>query len=452
MDIQKVISFLGIFVLIFIAWLFSNNKRKFPFRVVFWGVALQVIFVWLVMAPTPTFWLPIKTYLHLPSTYDVFKFLGDMVSSTLDFTNAGASFVFGDLGDKTKNFGDKSFGFINFAQLGIFAFRVLPTIIFVSALMSVLYYLNIMQVIVKMMAIVMKKFMGVSGAESLSCAANVFMGQTEAPLVIKPYVATMTMSELLTLMVGGMATVAGGVMAAYVSFGISPIHLITASVLSAPAAIVLAKIIFPETGTPLTMGEVKIHIPKANVNLIDSAASGASSGLKLALNVAAMLIAFLALVSLADVCVTWAGVGLAKGLGYLGFSAQENWISFLLQKKLNLNFIFGALNAPFAWIMGVPWNECFQVGTFLGQKIVMNEFVAYINFSQVAEQMSNRAQVITIFALCGFANFSSIGIQIGGIGGIAPDRRHDLAKLGIRALIGGALASYMTANIAGLML
>ncbi|MBI2609186.1 MAG: NupC/NupG family nucleoside CNT transporter [Deltaproteobacteria bacterium] len=433
---HQLVSLLGIPVLIFITWLFSNNKKAFPWRVVIWGTILQFAFALFVL----------KTSIG----FEIFDYLARFVTATLDFTNRGADFVFGSLGDWAKGTG----------QLGFFAFRVLPTIIFISSLMSVLYYLNIMQHVVSGMAKFMKFFMGVSGAEALSCAANVFVGQTEAPLVIRPYISKMTMSELLVVMVGGMATVAGGVLAAYVGMGVDAKHLITASVLSAPAALVIAKIIFPEDGTPLTSGEVKVHVPVTDVNIIDAAANGAASGLKLALNVGAMLIAFIALIALVN-----AGLGfLGDILGINSLLTSLNVPEALLvpvqqggqtvfEPQLTLELISGYLMAPFAWLMGTPWHDCVEVGALLGQKIITNEFIAYDQFVKMTKAglLDARSQIIVTYALCGFANFSSIAIQIGGIGGIAPDRKHDLAKLGIKALIGGTLAAYMTANIAGIL-
>lgn len=386
--------------MLLIAYGLSNNKRKIPWRVIICGTLLQIVFALLVLKTVPG--------------RAVFETAGDAIRRTLDFTNEGSKFVFGSLVTNTE-----SFGFI-------FAFRVLPTIIFFSSLMAVLYYFGIMQVVVVAMAKGMTKLMGVSGAESLSVAANIFVGQTEAPLVVRPYVASMTTSELMVLMTGGMATIAGGVMAAYVGMGIDPAHLLSASIMSAPAALVIAKIMIPETAVPMTAGRVKIDVPKTDANVIDAAARGASDGLRLALNVGAMLLAFIALISLINYL-----------LGLFG---------------TNFETLLGYLCSPMAFVMGVPWEESFKVGNLLGQRIVINEFYAYANMAQMLKELSPRSSVILTYALCGFANFSSIAIQLGGIGGIAPERRQDLARLGIRAMIGGLLASYMTATIAGILI
>jgi CNT family concentrative nucleoside transporter len=283
------------------------------------------------------------------------------------------------------------------------------------------------------MAKIMSRTMGTSGAESLSCAANVFMGQTEAPLIIAPYVATMTYSELSTLMVGGMATIAGGVMAAYIAMGVQAKFLLAASVMNAPAAILISKMLIPETGSPLTKGEVKLKVEKKQVNIIDSAAAGASAGMTLALNVAAMLIAFLSILAL----INWPLQALGNALG----------------TELSLEIIFSWIFSPLAFVMGVPWEEAGKVGSLFGQKIILTEFIAYMGLTKLtaAGELSARSELIASYALCGFANFGSIGIQLGGIGGIAPSRKQDLAKLGIKALIGGSLATFMTATIAGLL-
>ena len=309
----------------------------------------------------------------------------------------------------------------------VFVIHILPTIIFFSSLMALLYHMGIMQKFISGMAWVMRKTMGTSGSESLSCAANVFVGQTEAPFVIKPYLGTMTKSEIMAVMVGGFATVAGGVMAAYVRFGIDAGHLLAASVMSAPAALVVAKIMFPETENSPTRGEVSLHVPKEYSNVLDAAAGGAGVGLKLAANVGAMLLAFISLVAMIN-----------YGLGLMGFSLQQ---------------IFGYVFSPVAWIMGVPWSEAHVFGNLLGTKIAVNEFMGYIELGNAAKSgaLSPRSVVIGTYALCGFANFSSIAIQIGGIGTIAPKRRADVAALGLRAMFGGALASWLTATIAGVL-
>jgi CNT family concentrative nucleoside transporter len=310
---------------------------------------------------------------------------------------------------------------------------VLPTIIFMSALMSVLYHLGLMQKVVELVARVMMRAMNTSGAESLAAAANIFVGQTEAPLVIKPFVAKMTKSEIMCLMTGGMATVAGGVLAAYVGFGIDAGHILAASVMSAPAALVCAKILVPETEESVTAGVVKVDLPKVSANVVDAAATGASDGLKLAVNVAAMLLAFIALIAMLN--------GILSGIG-----------NFLGIPGLSFELLMGYMNAPIAGLLGVPWEDCFKVGAILGKKIVLNEFVGYLDLVGQKAQISERATIITTYALCGFSNFSSIAIQLGGIGTMAPEKRETLAKYGMKSLIGGTLACYMTACIAGLFI
>ena len=324
------------------------------------------------------------------------------------------------------------------ALLRTFAFGVLPTIIFFSALMSILYHLGVMQLVVGGLARLMRVTLGTSGAETLSAAANVFVGQTEAPLVIRPYVDRMTMSELMVVMVGGFATIAGGVFAIYVSLGADAGHLLTASVISAPAALVVAKIMQPEVEEPVTAGSAAQSEQSRAVNLLEAAAEGVTAGLQLALNVGAMLIAFTALVAMVN------GVIGAVG-GWFGFEEEAAWTL-----QAGLSYLF----APLAWLMGVEWSDCLVAGQMLGEKIVLNEFFAYFSLGQAIEKqaMSERSIVIMTYALCGFANFASIGIQIGGIGALAPERRADLARLGFRAMIGGSLAAFMTACVAGVLL
>jgi CNT family concentrative nucleoside transporter len=411
---EHVVSALGLFFLVGIAWLFSANRRQVPWRMVLVGMGLQVTFAALVLL--------------FPPGRAFFDLIRRVVTTVLEFTNAGSEFLFGELARP-----DGAVGLV-------FAFRVLPTIVFFSTLMGILYHLGLMQRLVVVMARIMSRSMGVSGGESLSVAANVFVGQTEAPLVIRPYIPQMTRSELMVLMTGGMATIAGGVLAGYVSFGIDAGHLLAASVMSAPAALVMARILVPETQQSLTKGKVEIHTEKTSVNVIDAAADGASQGLQLALNVGAMLLAFLALIALVDAGFGWVSQGLA-GMGIHGFPAS-------------LQEMFGYLLWPVAWAMGVPPHEAFTFAGLLGQKISINEFVAYASLAELTREgaLSHRTIVIGTYALCGFANFGSIGIQLGGIGPLAPERRHELAQLGLRALLGGALASAMTACIAGMML
>jgi len=415
----------GLAVLIGIAWLFSNNKRAVDWRLVVTGIALQIAFAAVVLL--------------VPGGRDVFDALGKGFVKILSFVNEGSGFIFGSL------MNTEQFGFI-------FAFQVLPTIIFFSALMGVMYHLNVMQAIVRGMAWAITKIMRVSGAETTSVCASVFIGQTEAPLTVRPYIAKMTQSELITMMIGGMAHIAGGVLAAYVGMlgGNDPVqqafyakHLLAASIMAAPATLVVAKLLIPETGTPLTRGTVKMEVEKTSSNIIDAAAAGAGDGLKLALNIGAMLLAFIALIALLNAPLTWIGdvTGLAAAIG----------------KPTNLSTIFGYVLAPIAWVIGTPWADATTVGSLIGQKVVINEFVAYTELSQIVNgqiagvSLSDEGRLIATYALCGFANFSSIAIQIGGIGGLAPERRHDLAKFGLRAVLGGTIATFMTATIAGVL-
>ncbi len=415
----------GLAVLIGITWLFSNNKRAVDWKLVATGITLQIAFAALVIL--------------VPGGRDVFDALGKGFVKVLSFVNEGSGFIFGSLMD-TKNYGF------------IFAFQVLPTIIFFSALMGVLYHLGVMQAVVKVMAWAITKVMRVSGAETTSVCASVFIGQTEAPLTVRPYIPKMTQSELITMMIGGMAHIAGGVLAAYVGMlgGGDPVaqafyakHLLAASIMAAPATLVISKLLVPETGTPLTRGTVKMEVEKTSSNIIDAAAGGAADGLKLALNIGAMLLAFIALIALLNAPLTWLGevTGLAQAIG----------------KPTNLATIFGYVLAPIAWVIGTPWADATTVGSLIGQKVVINEFVAYLQLSEIIKgnvagvALSDEGRLIATYALCGFANFSSIAIQIGGIGGLAPDRRHDLAKFGLRAVLGGTIATLMTATIAGVL-
>jgi CNT family concentrative nucleoside transporter len=427
-------GFLGISVLLGIAWLFSNSKKNINWQLVGTGIGLQLIFaVFVILTP----WGSV-----------IFDAIGSFFVKIINFTFDGAKFVFGALANQ-EIFG-KAFpeGMRSQGVGFLFAFQVLPTIIFFASLMSVLYHLGLMQKIVQGMAWVMAKTMRVSGAESISVAANVFIGQTEAPLVVRPYVSPMTQSELLTLMIGGMATIAGGVLAAYVSLlgGTDPAqqlyyakHLLSASIMAAPATIVIAKILVPEREESKTMGTVKVMVDRTSSNVIEAAATGASDGLKLALNVAAMLLAFLALIFMFN----WILTGVLTDL--LGLTIKGD--------PITLELLLGYLLSPIAWIIGVPWQDSVTVGSLIGQKVVLNEFIAYLNLSNLIPMgvLSDKAIIISTYALCGFANFSSIAIQIGGIGGIAPDRRSDLAKFGLKAVLGGSLATFMTATIAGVL-
>ena len=402
--IERIASFAGLFAMIGIAWALSNDRRAIKWRTVVVGTALQVVFALVI--------------LRTEVGRQVFDWIGTVITRFLDFTDAGASFVFGE---KFKEF--------------YFAFKVLPTIIFFSSFITILYYLGILQWIVRKFAMIMVRFMGTSGTESLSASANIFVGQTEAPLLIKPYVSTMTNSELMAVMTGGFATIAGGVMAAYVGMGVPAKHLLAASVMSAPAALVMAKLMFPEKEKSHTAGKVDIEVERPWANVIDAAASGAADGLKLALNVGAMLIAFVALIALLDWPIGWLG-------GLAGFP------------ELSLNVVLGWVCSPLAWLMGVPWAEADKVGTLIGIKTAVNEFVGYVRMEEMvrAGELSERSVAIATYALCGFSNFSSIAIQIGGIGGMAPERKADLARLGLRAMVAGSLACFQTATIAGFLL
>jgi CNT family concentrative nucleoside transporter len=432
--ITVLFGILGLAILIGIAWLFSNSKKNINWQIVLTGLGLQLVFaIFVILTP----WGSV-----------VFDAIGSFFVKIISFTFDGAAFVFGPLANQAileQAFPDglksKGVGFV-------FAFQVLPTIIFFSSLMSVLYHMGLMQKIVQGMAWIMAKTMRVSGAEAISVAANVFIGQTEAPLVVRPYVSPMTKSELLTLMVGGMATIAGGVLAAYVSLlgGTDPAqqlfyakHLLSASIMAAPATIVIAKILIPEREVSKTMGQVKVMVEKSSANIIDAAATGAADGLRLALNVAGMLLAFIALIYMFN----WVLTGVLTDL--LGITIKGD--------PVTLEILLGYLLSPIAWIIGVPWQDAVTVGSLIGQKVVLNEFIAYLNLSQIIPTgiLSQKAVIISTYALCGFANFSSIAIQIGGIGGIAPDRRADLAKFGLRAVLGGSLATFMTATIAGVL-
>lgn len=415
---ERVISAFGLFVFIGIAYAFSTNRKAVKWRPMVWGLILQFVLAIIVLRTTVG--------------YAVFSWLGDLVTYFLDFSDVGARFVFGD---KFKDF--------------FFAFKVLPTIIFFSSFISLMYYFGILQRIVEFVSWTMMKTMGTSGSETLSAAANIFVGQTEAPLLVKPYVSSMTMSELCAVMTAGFAGIAGGVLAAYVSFGVPAEHLIASSVMSAPAALGISKLLCPETEESVTTGAVKVKIETDSANMFEAAASGALDGMTLVLNVAAMLIGFLALLALVNALLGWGG-------GLVGLP------------QLSMEWLFSYLLAPVAWLMGVPWSECGTVGVLLGKKTTLNEFIAYLDLASIIETtkaaaanpgtipagpvLSERATIIATYALCGFSNFSSIGIQIGGIGGMAPDRRADISRLGLRAMIAGSLATFMTACIAGILL
>ena len=402
------IGLFGIITLLGIAVAMSNNRKQINFRIVGWGLGLQLIFALFIL----------KTPMGKP----VFGFLDKVISKLISFSDAGSDFLF------TSFVPDVGFH----PSLINFAFRALPTIIFFSSLMAVLYHLGIIQFVVKWIARAMQKTMGTSGSETLSVSANIFVGQTEAPLMIRPFIGKMTQSELMAVMVGGFATVAGGGLAIYVKWltdipGIAG-HLLAASVMSAPAALVIAKIIYPETESSDTMGDLKIHVEQNSSNAMEALGNGATDGLKLAANVGAMLVAFISIVALVNYLLSFAGT--------------------------SMDAILAIVFKPLAWTMGVPWEEAGQMGMLMGKKIVFTELIAYGDLKDIiAEgQISERTAIIASYALCGFANFGSIGIQLGGIGGMAPERKKDLAKLVTKAMVGGALASWLTATVAGILI
>ena len=399
---------LGMILLLGMAFILSNNRRKINYRIIIWGLSLQFIFGILIL----------KTPLGKP----LFGFFDKVITKLISFSDAGSDFLFKSLVP----------GVGYHEAMVNFAFRALPTIIFFSSLMTVLYHFGVIQFIVKWISRIMQKSMGTSGSETLSVAANIFVGQTEAPLMIRPFIRTMTQSELMAVMTGGFATVAGGVLALYVIWlkdipGIAG-HLLAASVMSAPAAMVVAKIIYPETDLSETSGDLNIVIEKPDSNAMEALGRGATEGLKLAANVAAMLVAFVALIAMVNYLLTFADTSIQ---GILGFIFQ-----------------------PLAWAMGIPWEEAQMVGVLMGEKITLTELIAYSDLRdlRLEQAISDRTAIIASYALCGFANFASIGIQLGGIGGIAPERRKDLASLALKAMLGGALASWMTASIAGILI
>ncbi|MEH2137729.1 NupC/NupG family nucleoside CNT transporter [Nostoc sp.] len=401
---ERAISALGILVFIGISYAFSVNRQAVRWRIVGWGLGLEFALA-LVILKTP--W-----------GLNVFKFLGDFVGKFLAFSDVGAKFVFGE------NFKDH-----------FFAFQVLPTIIFFSAFISVLYYYGILQRVVNVMAWVMMKTMKTSGSESLSCAGNIFLGPTESALMVKPYIAKMTQSELHAVMTGGFATIAAGVLGAYLSFGIPAEHLIAAFFMTAPTSLVVSKLLYPETEVSETVGKAKANVETNYVNVIDAATTGAIDGVKLAVNVGVMIIAFLGLLAALNALLGWLG-------------------AFVGLQQLSLQWILSFVMAPVAWLMGVPWADCRQVGALLGTKTILNEFIAFLDLKALIEsgKISQRAVIIATYALCNFANIGSIGITIGGITGIAPNRQHDLARMGVRAMIGGLLAGFITACIAGILI
>jgi CNT family concentrative nucleoside transporter len=471
---SALIGFVGILA---IAFLLSTNRRAIRWKTVFWGLTLQILTAIAVLKGTPiahafgTFMPPLSPWIAatvfialaiivvqiskrmepgvarngiwgvflaisavLFLAYNLLAFLfqnlKEVVTQLISYTAEGSKFVFGPAGDPAN----KNIGFI-------FAFQVLPTIIFIASIFAILYYLGVMQVVVRFFAKLMSRFMGASGAESTSVAASIFMGQTEAPLTIRPFIPDMTMSELMTIMTAGMAHISGGIMAAYVLVAkVDVIHLLTAVIMTAPGAIMMAKMIVPETEKPTTGADVEVVVPKQDVNVIDAAGRGAIEGLHLSMNVAGMLIAFIALVALVN--------------GIFGFVHSHVIWNGHAWFPASLDQLLGWIFSPIAWAMGVSWKDSLTVGNLLGTRMVLNEFVAFAKLGEpgVGSSLDPRSFVIVTYALCGFANFSSIAIQIGGIGSLAPSRRGDLARLGMRAMLAGTLANFLTATIAGMLL
>jgi CNT family concentrative nucleoside transporter len=412
----RLTGILGILTMLGLAFLFSTNRRAIRGKTVAWGLALQLTFAVFV--------------LKVEVGRAIFQKAGDVVNRLLSYSSFGSQFVFGDLGKPG-------------GRLGFYiAFQVLPTVIFIAAFFAILYHYGIMQFVVRQAARVMTRFMGASGAESLNVAASIFMGQTEAPLTIRPFLPEMTRSELMTVMTSGMAHVSGGIMAAYIAFGVEPKHILSAVIMTAPGAIVISKMLVPETETPKTAGRVVMSdeevAAEKQENLLGAIARGTTDGLHLALNIAAMLISFLALVALTN------GIlgGIHNGLAHVGIS----WF------PSSLETILGTLFAPVAWIVGVPWHDCAAIGNLLGTRMALNEVVAYSMLGPQRAMLDPRSFTIATFALCGFANFGSIGIQIGGIGALAPNKRGELARLGFRAMLAGTMANLMSAAIAGMLL
>lgn len=467
---ERLTALIGFFAILLIAYLMSNNKKAIKWRPIIWGLILQIVIAVFVLKGVEisnamaAFALPLtragaalvfilaaivvgvlapripagarrglwiafgifSLYLFLAFNLLAFLFenMKEVVNKLIGYTQDGATFVFGDLGAANSKVGF------------VFATQVLPTIIFIASIFAILYYIGVMQIIVRFFAKLMTRFMGASGAESTSVAASIFMGQTEAPLTIRPFLPAMTMSELMTIMTAGMAHVSGGIMAAYVLVAkVDIIHLLTAVIMTAPGAIMMSKLIVPETEPTATGGDVVVDVPKQDVNVIDAAGRGAIEGLHLSLNVAGMLIAFIALVALVN--------------GMFGYvHGLVSWF------PASLDIVLGWIFRPIAWAMGVSWKDSLTVGNLLGTRMVLNEFVAFVKLGEPAlrDSLDPRSLIITTYALCGFANFSSIAIQIGGIGSLAPSRRGDLARLGLRAMVAGTLANFLTATIAGILL
>src|SRR5437868_5703980 len=407
---------LGLLTMLGLAYAFSTNRRAIRLKTVGWGLGLQIAFAIFV--------------LRAEIGRRIFQKAGDVVNKLLSYAFVGSQFVFGDLGKQGSHLGF------------YFAFQVLPTVIFIAAFFAVLYHYGVMQFIIKQVARVMTSFMGASGAESLNVAASIFMGQTEAPLSIRPFLPDLSRSELMTVMTSGMAHVSGGIMAAYISFGIDPKHLLSAVIMTAPGTLLMAKMLVPETEEAKTAGKVVMSAEEEKTekeeNLLGAIARGTTDGLHLALNIAAMLISFLALIALAN------GImgGIHNGLAHYGM----NWFPSSLEQ------IFGTLFAPVAWVIGIPWHDCPAIGSVLGTRMVLNELVAFSQLGPQKGVLDPRSFTIATFALCGFANLSSIGIQIGGIGALAPNKKGELARLGVRAMLAGTMANLMSASIAGMLL
>ena len=406
---DRLTGLIGILAILAVCYAFSSNRRAIQPRVLAWGLGLQFGFAFIVL----------KTDVGY-----AFKAASEGVNYMLSYADQGSSFVFGQLG-------------VNQPPIGlVFAFQVLPIVIFIASFFAILYYFGVMQIFVKGMAIVMQKVMGTSGAESTNVAASIFMGQTEAPLTIRPFLANLTQSELFTVMTSGMAHVSGAVMAAYVRVaGVEIRHLLTAVIMTAPATIMLAKMLMPETEKPETAGNVNVEVEKPGVNIIDAAARGAGDGLQLALNIGAMLIAFIALIAMFNGILGW--VHSLPGMAWFPQSMQS---------------ILGLVFAPVSWLLGVKWNDCASIGNLLGTRLILNEFVAFIDLGKIKDALDPRSFTIATYALCGFANLSSIAIQIGGIGALAPTRKSDLARFGLKAVAAGTMANFMSAAIAGMLL
>lgn len=402
---------LGLITMLGLAYVFSTNRKAIRLKTVGWGLGLQFAFAVFV--------------LKMDVGRRLFQTAGDAVNRLLSYAFVGSQFVFGDLGKQGSHFGF------------YFAFQVLPTVIFICALFAVLYYFGVMQVVIRVAAWLMTRLMGVSGAESLNVAASIFMGQTEAPQTIRPFLPDLTRSELMTVMTSGMAHVSGGIMAAYIAFGIEPKHLLSAVIMTAPGTLLMAKMLVPETEVPKTAGRVVMSDEEMEKekkeNLLGAIARGTTDGLGMALNIAAMLISFLALIALLDGLMGW-------GHGHV------HWV------PVSLESVLGWMFAPIAWVIGIPWHDCTAVGNLLGVRMVLNELVAYSMLGAQKTGLDPRSVTIATFALCGFANFSSIGIQMGGIGALAPNKKSELARLGLRAMLAGTMANLMSASIAGMLL